>query len=126
MKIVLGLFAAALATGVAFGQLAGGGAGQGRGGGISYVTRRLPMSGAGGPAAALFSAGGVSGTASGSAVVVGAGGINGGTPGIAQRPAGAPNARALTALRQLAATGDKEAQRMLRNPALVAQLANTR
>jgi hypothetical protein len=29
-------------------------------------------------------------------------------------------------LRQLAATGDKEAQRMLRNPALVAQLANTR
>lgn len=125
MKIVLGLFAAALATGVAFGQLAGGGAGQGRGGGISYVTRRLPMAGAGGSAAALFSAGGVSGMASGSAVVVGAGGANSGTPGIAQRPA-APNVRALTALRQLAATGDKEAQRLLRNPALVAQLANTR
>lgn len=125
MKFVLGLLAAALATGLAFGQLAGGGAGQGRGGGISYVTRRLPTSTAGGSAAALFSAGGVSGMTAGSTVVAGAVGANVGATGIVQRPAAA-NGRALTALRQLAATGDKEAQRMLRNPALVAQLANTR
>ena len=123
MKILLGLFAVTLVSAPCFGQMAGGGLVQGRVGGISYVTRRLPMAGAGGQAAALFSAGGVSGMTAGSAGTVG---VNSGSAVIAQRPNPDSNVRALAALRHLAAAGDKDAQRVLRNQSLAAQLANTR
>ena len=119
MKILLGLIAAIAAAGPIHGQVAGGGGGQGRVGGISYVTRRVPTSTAGGQAGAFFGAGGVSGLSAGSAV-------GGGTVAVAAPVARSADSdqRALTALRQLAATGDRSAQRLLQNPAVLARLSN--
>ena len=94
-------------------QNAGANNGAGRGGGISFVTRRLPTSGVGGQAGNFFAAGGVpAGT-----VATGAGSAVTAAPPLAVSPASEPavtDAAALAALRQLAAQGNQDAQRLLR------------
>lgn len=66
-NILLGLMVASAMTKPTLAQVAGGGVAQGRVGGISYVTRRMPTSVAGSQAGAFFGAGGVSGLPGGSA-----------------------------------------------------------
>jgi hypothetical protein len=126
VNVFAALILAVTVSHVTFGQAAGGGAGQGRVGGISYVTRRMPMSVAGAQAGALLGAGGVSGLATGTAP-------GGATVAVTAAVGAAPAARAsaadgrpLAALRQLAATGDRNAQRLLRSPAVVAQLSRVK
>lgn len=120
MKILLGLISALALVEATHAQMVSGGVAQGRVGGISYVTRRMPTSVAGGQAGALFGAGGVSGLSVGAA----GGGVAGVTiPASPVARAADSDQRALAALRQLAATGDRSAQRLLQDPAVQARLS---
>lgn len=110
LSCLLVLFGAVTLSALA--QNGGANAGANRGGGISFVTRRLPTSGVGVQAANFFGAGGVpTGTAA-----AGAGSVSLTAPTVAAAESPQPavtDAKALAALRQLAARGDKEAQRLL-------------
>ncbi len=95
--------------------------GNGRGG-ITFVTRRLPTSGAGVPAAGMFAAGGLALPNQGGIAMP----LAPSAPAVAvSRPTAAPIAdeRALAALRVLAARGDRGARQLLQERAAQARPA---
>ena len=108
MKFPRWLLWSVLAAGSVVAQTAGAGS---RNGGISFVTRRLTTAGAGGQAGNFFAAGGVSTAPAGAGQTAGTvAPVLAGTPPSPQR---LTDPKALAALRQLAARGDREAQRLL-------------
>lgn len=107
-------------------QNAGANAGAGRGGGISFVTRRLPTSGVGGQSANFFAAGG----RPVGPVTAGSGSVAVAAPMLAASTSPQPaitDARLFAALRKSAARGDREAQWLLQGngPSAVATSQGT-
>lgn len=111
MKSHLPLLLLGLATLPATAQVAGANNFGGRAGGITVVTRRVPTSGVGVAAANLFTAGGVP---VGNPVASAGSGLVGAPLQVAVNPPPMiTDAKVLAALRQAAARGDQDAQRLL-------------
>ncbi len=111
MRIHLLLLLLGLAALSANAQVAGANTFGGRAGGITFVTRRVPTSGVGVSAANLFTAGGVP---VGNPVANAGSGLAGAALQVADNSQPViTDTKVLAALRQAAARGDQDAQRLL-------------
>lgn len=116
MRIHLPLLLLGLATLPANAQVAGANSFGSRAGGITFVTRRVPTSGVGVAAASLFTA---SGVPVGNPVANAGSGLAGAPLQAAVNPLPViTDAKVLAALRQAAARGDQDAQRLLQASAV--------